>query len=92
MIIPFSSVAFSEDDKLVKQCVSSSLLSDGDSAMPLEYWSCQTSGENPGHKDKGRIRSQYVNSTLNPVHNFSQLMALKEYEHEVIDSQSESLE
>ncbi|KAF9590526.1 hypothetical protein IFM89_035735 [Coptis chinensis] len=34
-----------EDDKLVKQCTSSTLLSDGDSAtMPLEYWTCRTSG------------------------------------------------
>ncbi|KAF9596132.1 hypothetical protein IFM89_007185 [Coptis chinensis] len=34
-----------EDDKLVKQCASSTLLSDGDSAtMPLEYWTCRTSG------------------------------------------------
>ncbi|KAF9613694.1 hypothetical protein IFM89_010136 [Coptis chinensis] len=33
-----------EDDKLVKQCASSTLLSHGDSAMPLEYWTCRTSG------------------------------------------------
>ncbi|KAF9620673.1 hypothetical protein IFM89_013973 [Coptis chinensis] len=53
------------------------------------------SAENLGHRDKGRIRSQYVNPTLNPVHNFSQLMALKEdsyYNHEGDDSQNESLE